>query len=244
MREISGLWLVILAALLLVDSARGQTTRRTALRVDDGRYRPANDGRYRPGNDGRYIPNDDGKYVHVGDGSRGPYTGGGGEYVATRAGNFDEIDRFGVTASPASAVPFTTAARVLVTAPPRPATPPPRPSTVAAPVVPRVKVVADGRPNGEWQTLRHESEVNADGYHYLFETENGILAEESGRVENDDVGLRSQGFYQYTGDDGQLYRVDYVAGPEGFVAQGDHIPKVPPEIEKLLAYLAAHPPTQ
>lgn len=53
-----------------------------------------------------------------------------------------------------------------------------------------------------------------------FETENGILAEESGRIEalaRDETGLRSQGFYQYTGDDGILYRVDYVADNDGFV---------------------------
>lgn len=99
-----------------------------------------------------------------------------------------------------------------------------------------------------------------------FETENGILAEESGRIENlaaSEDGLRSKGFYQYTGDDGLLYRVDYVADNNGFIPEvyycaslntrittniiiyfmlkGDHIPKTPPEILKLLDYLAAHP---
>lgn len=55
-----------------------------------------------------------------------------------------------------------------------------------------------------------------------------------------DPGLRSKGFYEYTGDDGNLYRVDYVADDNGFVANGDHIPPVPPHIPKLLAYLAAN----
>lgn len=80
--------------------------------------------------------------------------------------------------------------------------------------------------------------------YYSFETQNGINAEESGRIEpdgNGSEGLRSTGFYEYVGDDGQLYRVDYVADSNGFIPQGDHIPKVPPAIEKLLAYLASQP---
>lgn len=58
-----------------------------------------------------------------------------------------------------------------------------------------------------------------------FETENGILAEESGRIEklsSGDDGLRSTGFYQYIGDDGVLYRVDYVADDNGFVPQASN----------------------
>lgn len=55
---------------------------------------------------------------------------------------------------------------------------------------------------------------------HRYETDNGILAEENGRIErleSGDDGLRSSGYFQYTGDDGQVYRVDYVADDNGFV---------------------------
>lgn len=56
---------------------------------------------------------------------------------------------------------------------------------------------------------------------FRYETENGILAEESGNIERltAEDGLRSTGFYEYTGDDGQRYRVDYVADDNGFIPQ-------------------------
>jgi Insect cuticle protein len=64
-------------------------------------------------------------------------------------------------------------------------------------------------------------------------------------VGTDNEGLRSEGYYQYTGDDGVVYRVDYVAdGAGGFVATGDHIPKTPPAIERALAYIASNPPAR
>ncbi|GAB0093179.1 larval cuticle protein LCP-30 [Sergentomyia squamirostris] len=246
MRESSGQWLIVLVALVLADTTRGQL-RSAAQRIpDDGRYRGGSDGRYRGGNDGRYIPSNEGQYVHQDDGSRGRYSGGGGLYTGT-PGRPSFIP---VTPVTTPSPPVTTFAPVIITSPLRPQTPPPAPpppppaSFVPVVVQPRIqpRVSSDGS-SGGWQTLRQESDVRPDGYHYLYETENGILAEESGRVEREDEGLKAQGYYQYVGDDGQTYRVDYEAGPEGFIPRGDHIPKVPPEIVKLLAYLATVPPS-
>lgn len=44
-----------------------------------------------------------------------------------------------------------------------------------------------------------------------------LLKAETG--DDDDAILRTTGFYQYIGDDGKQYRVDYVADVNGFVAK-------------------------
>lgn len=52
-----------------------------------------------------------------------------------------------------------------------------------------------------------------------YETQNGILAQEEGQLKQTEDGndaLNKVGFYQYTGDDGKVYRVDYVADANGF----------------------------
>lgn len=53
-----------------------------------------------------------------------------------------------------------------------------------------------------------------------------------------------QGSFTYTGPDNVRYTIQYLADEEGFKAQGAHIPTpppIPPEIQKALAYNAAHP---
>lgn len=75
--------------------------------------------------------------------------------------------------------------------------------------------------------VRLENNLNPDSYHYLYQTDNGIAAEESGSVDASPIGVggtRAKGFYEYIGDDGVKYRVDYTADENGFRPTGAHLP--------------------
>lgn len=56
-----------------------------------------------------------------------------------------------------------------------------------------------------------------------------------------------QGSYSYTGPDGVLYTITYIADENGFRAEGAHIPTPPPipeAIQKSLAFNALNPVQQ
>ncbi|XP_062542082.1 uncharacterized protein LOC134210072 [Armigeres subalbatus] len=84
-------------------------------------------------------------------------------------------------------------------------------------------------------------ELNEDGsYYYKIVNDNNIEFSESGRVENvgtDDEAMRATGYYEYIGDDGVLYRVDYVADENGFQPTGSHLPTPPPIPNEILQSL-------
>lgn len=87
-------------------------------------------------------------------------------------------------------------------------------------------------------------------FFHRYETGNGIQAEESGYVQPaqdpNQLTLNVQGGYSYTAPDGTPISVKYVAGPQGFVPVGTHIPTpppLPPAIAKLLEFLATQPST-
>lgn len=91
-----------------------------------------------------------------------------------------------------------------------------------------------GQGEGGWKIIRQNHE-NFPPYHYLYETENKILAEETGNYENygsESQKLRAFGFYEYIGDDGQKYRVDYTADEGGFV------PKVGVKCNRILSFIS------
>ncbi|XP_028163692.1 uncharacterized protein LOC135071112 [Ostrinia nubilalis] len=73
--------------------------------------------------------------------------------------------------------------------------------------------------------IKQDTDVDANSYRYLYETENGIAAQEVGVVDAvNGGGTRASGFYEYVGDDGLKYRVDYTADENGFHPRGAHLP--------------------
>jgi hypothetical protein len=60
-----------------------------------------------------------------------------------------------------------------------------------------------------------------------YETSDGIAREEQAEVKNigtDEVALVVRGSYSYTGADGVLYTINFIADENGFQPQGAHIP--------------------
>ncbi|CAK1550820.1 unnamed protein product [Leptosia nina] len=81
------------------------------------------------------------------------------------------------------------------------------------------------------EILKYINENDGDRFTYSFETSNGISAEEAGVAAD---GVRAQGGYSYTGDDGKEYSVTYTADEQGFQPQGEHLPTPHPIPEEIL----------
>ncbi|KOB72941.1 putative cuticle protein [Operophtera brumata] len=80
--------------------------------------------------------------------------------------------------------------------------------------------------------LKLDQAIDESGsYHFGYETENGIRAEEQGNPTN------AQGGFSYKGDDGLIYTVTYTSGEGGFRPQGEHLPVAPPTPEAILEAL-------
>ncbi|XP_045773422.1 flexible cuticle protein 12-like [Maniola jurtina] len=90
--------------------------------------------------------------------------------------------------------------------------------------------------------LKQDADVFPDQYQYVYETSNGINAQERGVLTNvgrEDEGIAAEGAFSYPGDDGQIYSLTYTADQNGFQPQGAHLP-VPPPIPEYIARAIAY----
>ncbi|CAH0558112.1 unnamed protein product [Brassicogethes aeneus] len=203
----------------------------------DGRYVQDNSGAYNA-NDGRYIPDNSGSYVHSDAGYKHDAQGyrhqadkfggnGGNGNGYNGAGNNGNNGGFGgayVDRNPAHGAGNAAhgAGNVAHGA-----------GNAAHGVAVGLKQgnAAGLYDNRNYGIIRQTEEVLPDGYHYLYETENKILAEEQGKLErqgSQDEAMNSAGFFEYTGPDAVVYRVDYTANEDGFVPTAAHLPTPPP----------------
>ncbi|XP_038210503.1 larval cuticle protein LCP-30-like [Zerene cesonia] len=189
----------------------------STLAVDDGKYHPeryGKEGKYQPSNDGQYYD-----YVHK-------YNNFYGKNIYNPAYYplyYNSIRPYQELVAPFVKSDFPT--QVVVTARP------PIVTSTAVPLVPStVKYVplyaTNQYLNGRnARIVTQDSDSNENGYHYSFQTENGISAEETGSVASASNGAaRVKGFYEYVGDNGLTYRVDYTADENGFHPSGAHLP--------------------
>lgn len=79
--------------------------------------------------------------------------------------------------------------------------------------------------------VNYENVITPEGFAYSYDTSNGIHADENGTAYD---GVKAQGSYSYTGDDGKVYTIVYTADENGFQPRGDHLPTPPPIPEAIL----------
>ncbi|KAJ8979026.1 hypothetical protein NQ317_003129 [Molorchus minor] len=102
----------------------------------------------------------------------------------------------------------------------------------------------------EIKILRQSQDISPDGtYQWLYETENGIAAQEQGGLKTigNEQGTAAQGSFQYTSPEGIPIALTYVADENGFQPQGSHLPTPPPipaQIVRALEWIAANPEPQ
>lgn len=105
---------------------------------------------------------------------------------------------------------------------------------------PTFSPISSGTGKGFDRIKEQVKQYNNDGYYYRYLTEQDAQVAETGRLEDRDTDnetLRAKGFYEYVGDDGVRYRVDYNADENGFVPRGAHLPTPPPIPEAILRAL-------
>ncbi|XP_041983344.1 larval cuticle protein LCP-17-like [Aricia agestis] len=96
--------------------------------------------------------------------------------------------------------------------------------------------------------IRQDFDAGPEGqYQWQYETENGISAREQGALRNiqaENPALEAQGEARWTAPDGQVIEFQYIANENGYQVQGNALPTpppIPPEIQRALEYIRAHP---
>lgn len=82
-------------------------------------------------------------------------------------------------------------------------------------------------------------------YRYSFENDDGTSANQEGELKTIDskkTGESVKGGYSYKDENGETISVTYTADENGFRPVGKHIPTIPPQIARALAYLATAKP--
>ncbi|XP_037088847.1 larval cuticle protein 65Ag1-like [Pollicipes pollicipes] len=96
------------------------------------------------------------------------------------------------------------------------------------------------------EVLSQKFERDPEGnYEYGYKQDNRQSASEVGRVSpgpEPGTGTLSQtGSFQFVGDDGQTYRVSYVADEGGFQPRAAHLPVAPAQIPEYAQLRIDHP---
>ncbi|KAL5287372.1 hypothetical protein ACFFRR_008336 [Megaselia abdita] len=96
--------------------------------------------------------------------------------------------------------------------------------------------------NEEVNVVRSEQSIQSDSYKFSYELDNGVKAEESGHL-NEDEEFLIHGSFEYTSPEGDKIALQYTADKNGFQPQGAHLPTPPPIPEIILRaveYLTSH----
>ncbi|XP_026467227.1 larval cuticle protein LCP-17-like, partial [Ctenocephalides felis] len=95
------------------------------------------------------------------------------------------------------------------------------------------------------EVLRQEADVHPEGYHFNYETSNGVKAEEQGALQGESLAVHGE--VKYTAPDGTPVHLTYVADENGFQPQGAHLPvgpAVPEHVLRALEYVRTHAPKE
>ncbi|XP_018574349.1 larval cuticle protein LCP-30-like isoform X2 [Anoplophora glabripennis] len=209
---------------------------------DDGVYVQDNSGAYVPtGDEGRYIPDDSGKYIpdysglYHHDGTGRYVNDGSGKYDSSRNGKYPH---YLSKHTGRKSIYFSN----LETA-----------GTVLSKNIVKPKLTSSANTNrnfrnlrknehfdnGKWKIIRQINHNDIKGYHWEFETENKINAEEFAKfdmTESDQEALKTNGYFSYTGPDDMVYSIMYTADEKGFIPKGDHLPI---SLQKALAQISS-----